>query len=210
MLKCRITRPRFRFPLTEEEAVKLLTAAYEAEVEFRHHTTIMDHYTQQNILRVARLLIAPCPKFGLIFCGQCGNGKTTMLYALQSTCNFLSNIDYYREAYPDQKVGLRIVDARELTRCMTRDFHLFYNYSSHFMLGIEDIGREPTEVLDYGNLLNPVIELLEYRYNNQLFTAITTNLTPKQLSEKYGTRIADRFREMLDIVVFENPSYRNL
>ena len=76
------------------------------------------------------------------------------------------------------------------------------------MIAIEDMGREATEVLDYGNVLNPVIDLIEYRYDNQLFTAITTNLTSKQVSEKYGKRIADRFNEMLEVIVFENATYR--
>lgn len=76
------------------------------------------------------------------------------------------------------------------------------------MLGIEDMGREATEVMDYGNVYSPIIDLLEYRYNNQLFTFITTNLTGKQVRTKYGDRIADRFNEMMEVVIFKNPTYR--
>lgn len=53
-----------------------------------------------------------------------------------------------------------------------------------------------------------MVELLEYRYNNQLFTAITTNLTPKEVREKYGNRIADRFNEMMQVIIFDNDTYR--
>lgn len=54
------------------------------------------------------------------------------------------------------------------------------------MLAIEDMGREPTEVLDYGNILNPVIDLIEYRYDAQLFTVITTNLNKKEIRASMG------------------------
>ena len=78
------------------------------------------------------------------------------------------------------------------------------------MLSIDDLGVEPSEVLDYGNVLSPVIELLSRRYNAQLFTIVTTNLTPKQIREHYGERIADRFNEMFERIVFENSTYRTL
>ena len=78
------------------------------------------------------------------------------------------------------------------------------------MLSIDDLGIEPSEILDYGNILNPVIDLLTQRYNAQLFTIVTTNLTPKQIREHYGERIADRFNEMFDRIVFENSTYRTL
>jgi DNA replication protein DnaC len=76
------------------------------------------------------------------------------------------------------------------------------------VLCIDDVGLEPTEVLDYGNAINPVIEILEQRYQRQLFTFITTNLTPKQIREKYGDRIADRFNEMMKCIVYKNPTFR--
>ena len=76
------------------------------------------------------------------------------------------------------------------------------------VLCIDDVGLEPTEVLDFGNAINPVIEILEQRYRNQLFTFITTNLTPKQIREKYGDRIADRFNETMKCIVYENPTFR--
>ena len=76
------------------------------------------------------------------------------------------------------------------------------------VLCIDDLGLEPTEVLDFGNAINPVIEIMEHRYRQQLFTFITTNLTPKQIREKYGDRIADRFNEIMKCIVFANPTFR--
>ena len=92
---------------------------------------------------------------------------------------------------------------------LAKDFEAFRNLRNMPMIAIEDMGREPIEVLDYGNILNPVVDMLEYRYNMQLFTFITTNLTKSQIREKYGNRIADRFNEMREVIIFKNETYRD-
>ena len=77
------------------------------------------------------------------------------------------------------------------------------------MLGIDDMGKEPAEIMNYGTIMNPVIDLLEQRYRRQVFTAITTNLTAKEIKNKYGTRVSDRFKEMLEVIVFQDIGYRD-
>ena len=91
---------------------------------------------------------------------------------------------------------------------MSKDYNKIRNLRSRSMLAIDDLGKEPAEVLSFGNVLSPVVDLLEYRYQHQLFTAITTNLVPNELQDKYGVRIADRFNEMLHPIVFQDVSYR--
>jgi DNA replication protein DnaC len=76
------------------------------------------------------------------------------------------------------------------------------------MLAIDDLGIEPVEVMDFGNVLCPVVDLLTKRYDMQLFTIITTNLTPSEIREKYGDRIADRMNEMMVKIIFNNDTYR--
>ena len=76
------------------------------------------------------------------------------------------------------------------------------------LLAIDDLGKEPAEVMNYGNIINPMVELIEKRYKRQLFTLATTNLTPRQIREKYGARMADRFNEMFNVVIFKSESYR--
>ena len=88
------------------------------------------------------------------------------------------------------------------------DYKAFIQLSQKKMLGIDDLGTEPREVMDFGNVVTPVIDLLTMRYDEQLFTIITTNLTPKQIREHYGDRIADRLNEMGERIVFKNSSYR--
>ena len=76
------------------------------------------------------------------------------------------------------------------------------------LLAIDDLGKEPGEIITYGNIVTPMVDLIEQRYKMQLFTIATTNLLPKQIGEKYGARIADRFNEMFHKIVFSNQSYR--
>ena len=78
------------------------------------------------------------------------------------------------------------------------------------MLGIDDLGTEPMEGLAYGNVYAPVIDLLTKRYDEQLFTFITTNLTPPKIREHYKDRIPDRLNEMVEKIIYSNDSYRTI
>ena len=138
-----------------------------------------------------------------MFSGVCGNGKTTLLYAFQNALNYLNDCGIFESS----DIGISVVDAKDFAT-YARDLKQFQQIKTKEMLAIEDMGREPVEVLEYGNVLNPVIDLLEYRYNSQLFTIITTNLMPKEIRERYGNRIADRFNEMFDKIIFGNDTYR--
>lgn len=204
LLSQRSTTSRFRLQLTYDQAVSAITAAYMAEVEYRHRRYISDVYTAQHIQDAARWLTDPCPKFGMLLCGQCGNGKSTLVLAIRSLIQLL-----FRSSNYDDQRYLRIVDAKEVVATAKADYRQFTDLCRADMLAIDDLGIEPSEVLDYGNVLNPAIDLLTRRYNDQLFTIVTTNLTPKQIREHYGDRIADRFNEMMARIVFNNPSYRN-
>lgn len=180
----------------------MLTAAYKAEVEYRHRLYADDNTTRANIERFARFLTRDTPKFGAMFCGICGNGKTTLLYAFQNLLNFLVDSDFLEHG-----VGVRVVDAKDVAG-FAKEYKNLNSLKDTPMLAIEDMGREATEVLEYGNVINPVVDLLEHRYNQQLFTLITTNLAAEQVRGKYGSRVADRFNEMLEVIIFENGSYR--
>lgn len=190
--------------MTQEQAEDVLMAAYQAEIDFRHRTFEDDEQTRENIKRVAKFLTDDNQKFGMIFLGLCGNGKTTMLYAFQQSVNYLNRNNLFEDS---SQVGIQIMDAKEIAG-IAKDVKEFRTIKNRPMLAIEDMGREPTEVLDYGNILNPVIDLIEYRYDAQLFTIITTNLNPEEIRAKYGARVADRFNEMLEKIVFKNKSYR--
>ena len=199
---------RFRFNMTEEDALNLLAAHYGSVVEYRHGTPRFDNNTVEGLKALAKYITQDKPKFGVMFCGTCGNGKTTLLYALQSAINYLDKRGHFSFLSEYFSVGMRIVDAMDIV-IMAKDLNSIRNLRDRSMLAIDDLGKEPTEVLDYGNVLSPVVDLMEYRYQHQLFTAVTTNLTPDEIKDKYGVRIADRFNEMLEAIVFQDISYRH-
>lgn len=202
LLAQRTTKDHFKMPLSFENTVIALTAAYQAEVEYRRRQCMLDDQTKTNISAFAKFLTNG-NKFGAIFSGICGNGKTTLLYAFRNLLNYLNQ----KRMFPNTDTGIIIVDAKDIAE-YAKDLKRFHDLRSQPLLAIEDMGREPVEVMSYGNVLNPVIDLLEYRYNQQLFTLITTNLIPQEIRERYGNRIADRFNEMLDILIFGNKTYR--
>lgn len=203
LLKAKITKPRFKLPWDLENAEAALTAAYMAEVEYRHRSFVSDQATTDHIFKMADWLTSPDPKFGMLLCGQCGNGKTTLMLALRSLIGYLNKSVRY-----DNQVHLSIITANMICHNAKHSPVVYDKLVKLPMLAIDDLGNEPAEILDYGNVLNPVIDLLASRYNDQLFTIVTTNLDPKEIREHYGDRIADRFNEMFDRIIFNNPTYR--
>ena len=81
----RKTTPGFaKFPMSIEEAALCIKTAYQIEVEKRGNTFADSNELQDQILQIARLFTEPTTKFGLLLCGGVGNGKSTMMYALQN------------------------------------------------------------------------------------------------------------------------------
>lgn len=194
-----------------------MAAAYKYEVERRHRSFILDENTESNLTQLALYITSPNPKFGVMCCGTCGNGKTTILYAFQRVINYLEerrHFEFLSDEYMRFKASLEIFRAKELAQ-ISKDHKAFKDLMSRPMLAIDDLGTEPAEVHDFANINTPVIDLIDYRYNHQLFTFITTNLIAKKKNEdditirvKYGDRTADRLNEMLHVIVFKNLSYR--
>lgn len=197
-------KPRFRLPMSAEQAYDCLLAATMAEVEFRHRSFYENDDAKTQLHQMANWLTSDNSKFGMLFCGECGNGKSTLLKAFQQLLNILAI------PIPDGhgNYGIQITDAKYVAHLARTDYSAFLRLSQKDMLGIDDLGTEPQEVMDFGNVVTPVVDLLTKRYDEQLFTIITTNLTPKQIRDHYGDRIADRLNEMVEKIVFTNGTYR--
>ena len=99
-------------------------------------------------------------------------------------------------------------NAKDLAMRSKGNYNDWRNVMRYQLMIVDDLGTEPREVMEFGNVYTPLIDLITTRYEEQLFTIFTTNLTPAQLEEKYGKRIVDRLNEMVEKVVFENESYR--
>lgn len=198
------TRERFRLPFSKEDAVRVMLAGVKAEVERRDKTFIMSDTLLAQTGQIAEWLTCNHSKFGLMLCGGCGNGKTTFVKAFQ---RILNNFDFKVDE-SSERYSIRIVNARDLARLCKEDYDEWRNLSYARMLAIDDFGTEPLEVMDYGNVLYPITDLLTTRYDRHLYTILTTNLTPQEIRPRYGDRIADRLNEMMCKVVFGNSTYR--
>ena len=204
LLQRRIMKQLFRLPMSAEQAYNCLLAATIAEVEFRHRSFYENNDNKAQLRQMADWLTSGSSKFGILLCGGCGNGKSTLLKAFQQLLNYLAIPMYDGQG----DYGIQITDAKFVAHLARTDYSAFLRLSHKDMLGIDDLGTEPQEVMDFGNVVTPVIDLLTKRYDEQLFTIITTNLTPKQIRDHYGDRIADRLNEMVEKIVFTNGTYR--
>lgn len=205
------TRSLFRLPITARQAYDILWAFYKAEVQARNVSFVGDQFTHDNIKKLAiHLTDAHSNKFGVMFNGLFGNGKTTLLHALDGAISYLSDAGVIDSSFFfDRTPGLEIHNARDIAYCAKNNYEAFKQIRSRRLIAIDDMGTEPAEISDYGNIRNPLLELLEYRYDKQLATIITTNLTPPKITEVYSERLGDRLREMMEVIVFENStSYR--
>ena len=201
LLSQRPTRESFKWACTRDQAVSILTACYTAEVQSRGRECIMDDSTQGHIFQLACWLTDPTDThFGVMMIGGVGSGKTTMLHALERGYWWMmqdESCDYQRE------YRLDIINAKQLG-----DANKTWQ-----KLGIDELGVEPVEVQQYGNITTPSIDALTYRYNRRLPTFVTTNLAQQSedgetLRQRYGDRLADRFNEMFFVIGFYNKSYR--
>ena len=187
-----------------DDAKVYLLAAYQAEVERRHKVFERNEHFDAQLNLIANYLTGGSKKFGLMFCGLCGNGKTTWAKALQllaSGLNLKNPINNLYYVFP-------LWNAKDLAMLSKGNYNDWRNVMRYQLMIVDDLGTEPREVMEFGNVYTPLIDLITTRYEEQLYTIFTTNLTPAQLEEKYGKRIVDRLNEMVEKVVFENESYR--
>lgn len=162
----------------------------------------LDVGVNQAAWLIADVLCGKTQRWGLMLAGYLGNGKTTMIKAVQRAFVYLGAAGCipYGE-------GLRLLEAKDIYN----NFDIVKWRNEVFnepLLAIDDLGVEPKETNIYGTIMTPIVDLLEYRYDRRLVTMVSTNLTRQQRDEKYGNRLADRFDEMFTVVPFNHKSYR--
>lgn len=197
-------KAHFKLSMNCDTAAQYLYTAIAAEVEYRGMEFVTNDELTSQVDRVAKWLCGSTHKNSLFLAGQCGNGKTTFVRAIQNLVNHLNILN----PTTGKPFGITFLNAKVIADYCKKNPEQWRAICDREILAIDDLGTEPREVLDFGNVLSPIIDLISYRYENQLPTIITSNLKPEQIREVYGTRIADRLKETTEIVPFNNGSYR--
>lgn len=208
LLRQKTIKPRLSLNLTEEDAYRALEASVKAEVAYRRRAYKADFIFEEAMRKTATWMITG-KKVGIMLCGGCGNGKTTLALAIKNLVNlFKPKNAYGEEMFFVFYNAKEIAEFKKNAEKSKADNDKFNKLCYTPMLVIDDLGIEPVELMQYGNILNPVVDLITKRYEEQLITIITTNLAPTQVRERYGDRIADRFNEMLMVIPFTNTTFR--
>ncbi len=142
-------------------------------------------------------------KKGLMLAGNVGSGKTTLA---RMTMNYIAMQSTYQESIMAE---MGVVTAKDLVLYAMQDYPAtILKYSTKKCLMIDDLGNEPKSINVYGNVLMPVVDVIERIYELDKVLIITTNLDTDAIRQKYGERVYDRMKEMMYIVTFNNNSYR--
>lgn len=75
----------------------------------------------------------------------------------------------------------------------------------------DDLGTEPVVTKYYGTDKSVMTEVILNRYDQGIpftQTHVTTNLSAPQIKERYGSRAADRMREMFNFIEFKSTRSR--
>ena len=180
--------------------------AWATELKLRRTGFSANPTTASQIEQSAKWLGNPKGKPFLLLMGMCGNGKTTLALGISRLIEFVSE----RELGYDHRKRVEKVTAKQICNMIGNEGYnkAFQRLCNCEILVLDDLGEEPREVMSYGMIYTPLIDLISQRYAYRRMTIITTNLEGPELGKKYGERIIDRLREVSDRIVFTNDSYR--
>jgi DNA replication protein DnaC len=143
-----------------------------------------------------------CAK-GLLLIGKVGCGKTVAMKAMSRIVRHrMVNVPELALRFASKGIEdiLSDVDGLDPTIDSSRKNSII----------IDDLGAEQT-MKSYGSEF-PIEELIMRRYvmwqNRGLLTSFATNMTGKDISERYGERILDRMCEMCERVVLNDGTLR--
>ena len=209
--------PRFIMPAPADNIAWMLDHSYRYWVQTRHGDYDPAR-VEAPIRRVAEILAGDCKatRSGILLCGHPGTGKSTLLRAIMRTINISRDYAAYKDYIRAHGGGVKrylstgYVSAEEYATLIARypDTEKANEIPATMVLAVDDIGEEPLEVNSYGTTRYPVRDIISRRYDLQLFTLLASNLTPAELTAKYGTRLGDRLAEMCEVVTMTGESFR--
>ena len=143
------------------------------------------------------------PNKGILLCGPIGTGKSTLMKGLQK---YESLVNRYACAFSRKDLGFSFVSAAEISlRYAEQGIDGIIRYVQRECasgLCIDELGREPSDAKYFGTGLNVIqtVFQLRYEFRHEYCTYATTNLELDDIPSRYGIYIADRCKEMFNIV----------
>lgn len=163
----------------------------------------LDEPTRQHITAAAEALYN---ERGVIAAGKPGNGKTTLLRAIYYAYQQMHK-DYEPETELRKYYSCIFRTAKDYAQ-RVKSIEDADEVAKKGFVYIDDLGEEPASMQHYGNIVTPIVDIIERKYIYRDFLAISTNLNYTQIADKYGQRVAERLVEMCQPIKFENESYR--
>ena len=193
-------------PSAYSAALGRLTAEYERYVLACWRKPAPSPNTYEVLEKAARWLSGEHRPW-LMLVGRVGTGKTALLHALRGVLaprfpesqRRLGTGEFLPGALLDRALRMAKYDEEGARRAVLAKALL-----------IDDFGVEPVAVKSYGNDVTNVTDILYERYERRRCTILSTNLTLRDVGERYGERVADRLTEVADRIVFDFPSFRSL
>jgi len=140
---------------------------------------------------------------GIILAGNNGSGKTTML-------KWFSHFTKYSD-FPNQKKFYvkhtqDIIDKIMIEKDISI-VNAYYSRLDNKSLGIDEIGTE-SKLNIWGSEFHPIRQIITNRYDNNLLTFATTNLTLDQMKVNYGSRLHSRLLDFNFVRMTSKVDYR--
>ncbi|WP_298527908.1 hypothetical protein [uncultured Christiangramia sp.] len=139
---------------------------------------------------------------GILLYGDLGVGKSMLFEIFHRMGRHLYNSNNTDFWFPKISTGSFVDQYMNSLKDNCSTFNLDAHRRGN--LYIDDLGFE-RKAFNNHELIG---ELLFERYRNNALTFVTTNLSPKQISGRYGARIGDRLAEMFNIIKWEGESLR--
>lgn len=168
---------------------KTLQVAYESLVQACNSEALIDKNAQGRINIVADWLTGK-GKSGLLLYGAYGTGKTTMLTAISYV------LRHFDRNYLQGSAKSVIASSDD------------ERYYQNRVIMIDELGREPITKSIYGNVSEPIVDIIVFREKKRYPTIIATNLTDSELQQRYGEYIYDRIRGSYSKIFYNDKSYR--